>query len=406
MNYTPYLDWIDQQHEAMCQLVWEWSHINSGSWNLEGLAQMSKVLQTAFVRLGADMHEVDLPPKEVVNSQGEVEHVPLGKALHLRKRPEAPLKVMLVGHMDTVFGKTHPFQTIHKVDDNTWNGPGVADLKGGLAVMLKALEAFERTPYTANLGWEIVINPDEEISSDGSGPLLAEVAGRSHLGLIYEPATNDQGQLAGERKGVGSFSVVVHGKSAHVGRAFESGRNAICALAEFLLAANQLNEQRETITLNVGRIEGGGPLNMVPDLAIGRINVRTESEADEKWVQHALQQLQNQLDLKDGIRSHLYGKFSRKPKRFTPSMSRLFDLVAECGTMLSQPISWKATGGACDGNNLAAAGLPNVDTLGVRGGKIHSAQEYLLLDSLTERAKLSALLLMRLASGEVKWENP
>ncbi len=399
--YQPYLNWIDEQHKKMCELLYQWASINSGSMNLAGLAQMSCVLQDAFYCLDGEIQEIELPPVESVDSKGKVIRSPLGRALQIQKRPTAPLQVFLGGHMDTVFEVGHPFQQITEIDANTWNGPGVADLKGGLIVILKALSALEQSPFAKNIGWEVLVNPDEEIGSHGTAPLFEQVAQRTHLGLVFEPSVDAQGTLAGQRKGSGSFTAVVHGKAAHSGREFHVGRNAICALADFIASINALNEENPDIILNVGNIEGGGPVNMVPDLAICRFNIRTSSKEDETWVQEKLDQIIDEINRRDGISLRLQGYFNRKPKHLTPQTKALFELVRSCGKELGLSVHWKATGGCCDGNNLADAGLPNVDTLGVRGGKIHTSQEYILLDSLTERARLTALLLMKLASGEV-----
>ncbi len=121
------------------------------------------------------------------------------------------------------------------------------------------------------------------------------------------------------------------------------------------------------------------------------------------WIHQQLQQLTEDFNQRDGLSLELHGTFARKPKHLSSQNLALFEAVAACGRELGLSIQWKATGGCCDGNNLAAAGLPNVDTLGVRGGKIHSDQEYILLDSLTERARLTALLLMKLSAEEIDW---
>jgi glutamate carboxypeptidase len=116
-----------------------------------------------------------------------------------------------------------------------------------------------------------------------------------------------------------------------------------------------------------------------------------------------IQPLLDEIDLRDGIHIELHGGFGRKPKVLTPENLKLFELTRECGMELGTYLSWHATGGCCDGNNLASAGIPNIDTLGVKGGKIHSNDEYLNVKSLTERAKLSALLLMKLATSDTQW---
>ena len=188
----------------------------------------------------------------------------------------------------------------------------------------------------------------------------------------------------------------------HAGRNPEDGRNAIVALAELTSIIFALNGKREGVTLNPGKIEGGGALNVVPDLAILRFNIRTKVIADEAWVMGELNKLVDSYANQEGYHAKLYGFFTRKPKPMVPQVKAVFDLVQQCGAELGLTIGTKPSGGCCDGNNLWHYGLPNVDTLGVRGANIHSDQEIIHLDSLVERAQLSALLLMRLASGEAK----
>jgi len=397
--YAPYLDWIDSQSQHMVHLTEQWSRINSGSYNLAGLAQMLKVLEDNFLWLNASMERVTLPPLEAVDSKGNVITIPVGQALRIRQRPDAPIQIFLGGHMDTVFGADHPFQEPRYLNEHTLNGPGVADLKGGLVVMLKALEAFERSPWAAQLGYEIVINPDEEIGSQSSDFLFKEAAARNQLGLIYEPALRD-GTLAGARKGTGNFTFVVRGRAAHAGREFELGRNAIVRAADVVQALNALNGVREGVTVNVGKIEGGGALNVVPDLALVRFNVRVPHLEDQAWIQAECAKIQRAFGEEPDYQVALHGCFTRAPKPMSAANESIFNLVKAAGELLGQPIQWKATGGCCDGNNLWSYGLPNVDTLGVRGGDIHSDREFVLLESLAERSRLSALILMRLAAGD------
>ena len=401
------LAWIDDQRERMVKLVERWSNINSGSFNLTGLARMAQVLDEAFAVLGGQRRFVDLAPAETIDSNGLKVTTPLGQAIHITNRPDAPLRVFLGIHMDTVYPAHHPFQTTQPTDPNTFRGPGVADAKGGLAVMLIALEALERNGLAQRLGWEVLINPDEEIGSPGSSQLLADCAKRNHLGLVFEPTLPD-GTMVGDRKGSGNFTVVVHGRSAHAGREFPRGRNAIAALAGVITELDALNrdaigKQNERVTVNVGRVDGGGPVNVVPDLAICRFNLRISRSHDAAAIRSRIDQIIESVNYLDGISVDLHGGITSPPKPMDEKTARLFHQVAACGSELGIPINWQPSGGVCDGNKLAAAGLPTVDTLGPRGGDLHSPNEYLLLDSLTERAKLSALLLMKLASGE--WDG-
>jgi glutamate carboxypeptidase len=302
--------------------------------------------------------------------------------------------------MDTVYGQEVAFQKCRWDGEHRLNGPGVADAKGGLVVMLYALRALEASPLAGKLGWEVIINPDEEIGSVGSGEFLAQRAGQADLGLLFEPSLPD-GTLVSTRKGTGNFEFVFRGRSAHSGREFEKGRNAIVSCCKMMNEIWHLNGKTQT-TYNVGRISGGGALNIVPELAIGRVNVRVSSAEEQREAERLLGQLvenyNSQEGALEGISVEQYGKFTSPPKELTPEIEKLQRRIEECGRLLDIPVAWQSTGGACDGNKFAAAGLPNIDTLGPQGGEIHSPSEYLLTDTLVPRAKLAALVLMSLAS--------
>lgn len=384
-----------EQLVALCQ-------INSGSFNAAGVRATAEAFARLYAPLGASLEWLDVAPYESTGDRGQRVQRPLGPALRLRRRPEAPLQVFCCGHLDTVFAADSAFQRCQVLEGGLLNGPGVADLKGGLVALFLALMAVERSPLAARIGWTVLMNPDEEIGSRASVPLLKEAAQTHQFGLIYEPAYPD-GNLAGARKGSGNFDVIVHGRAAHAGRDFAAGRNAIVAAADFIRDLNALNGQRGALTINPGYVHGGGALNVVPDTAVFKFNVRTEQPEDECWMQEQLDLLMTRLNARDGLRCELVGGFTRPPKIVTAQMQRLMDHVADCGRQLGLGLQFKPTGGCCDGNNLAAYGLPNLDNMGVVGGDIHSDREWMRLDSLTERAKLSALLLLRLADGELAW---
>ena len=390
--------WIDKKSDRMCDLVQHWASINTGSYNLSGLAALLDEIRGVLEPLSDQLQRIPLPPQAVIDEHGDETHAPLGEALLATKRPAAERTVLLGIHVDTVFGPDHPFQTPRRTDDNTLVGPGVADAKGGLVVMLTALEAFERSDHAHRLGWQVLINPDEEIGSPGSAPLLKQHAAGHVAGLVFEP-TLPEGRLIAARKGSGNYAVVVRGRSAHVGREFEQGRNAVLAAAQLAANLSALTGTRPGLTVNVGRIQGGGPVNVVPDLAVCRFNVRLKNPDDVPHVQRAIRDQVQAIDSQDGYTATLHGGINSPPKPLDPPTERLLKTIAACGQRIGLDIGWRDSGGVCDGNKLAAAGLPTVDTLGPRGGDIHSDREYLLLDSLTERAKLTTLLLTELATG-------
>ena len=383
--------------EPMLDQVLAWSAINSGSRNLAGLDKMAHVLADAFAELPGDLSFVEPSEIETVDSAGRPAAIEHGKHLHLKVRPDAPVQLLFTGHMDTVFAVDHPFQDISWLEDGVLNGPGVADMKGGIAVMLAALKAVEQSPSAQRLGYEVVVNSDEEVGSLSSAPLLAQAARGKRAALTYEPAALPDGTLAGARPGSGNYGIVVRGRSAHAGRNPEDGRNALLAAADLALRLAAL--KRDGLSVNPSRIEGGSPSNVVPDLAILRVNLRPRTSEIEAQAKQAIDDLIVEIAREHDVAIEANGGFGRPPKPLTGEAEALFHLVKQAGADLGQRIAWQPSGGVCDGNNIAACGVPVVDTMGVRGGKIHSMEEFLIVDSLAERAALSALTILRLAEG-------
>lgn len=378
----------------MLAQVEAWSAINSGTRNLAGLAQMAEVLAEAFGVLPGKIALVAGNTAQNVAADGTVTVLDHGKHLHLVVRPDAPVQILLTGHMDTVYPLDHPFQTLTTLPDGTLNGPGVADMKSGLAVMLAALSAVEASPLAPRIGYDVVINSDEETGSFSSSALIAQAARGKIAALTYEPALPD-GTLAGARGGTGNFSIVVTGKSAHAGRNPDEGRNAIVAASD--LAVRLFALRSPTLAVNPARIEGGGPNNVVPDHAVLRINFRPADHEQIARAQAALDRITAEVAAAHEVSIAVHGSFNRPPKPIDPGAAKLFSLVKECGADLGLDIGWRATGGVCDGNTIAACGVPVVDTMGARGGAIHSPDEFLIVDSLPERAALSALTILRIA---------
>ena len=383
--------------EPMLDQVLEWSAINSGSRNLDGLGRMAAVLADAFSALPGSAVLVDAAPVDAVDSAGRRIDLQHGRNLHLKVRSDAPVQLLFTGHMDTVFAADHPFQETRWLDDEVLNGPGVADMKGGIAVMLSALKAIEASAVATSLGYEVIINSDEEVGSLGSAALIAEAARGKKAALTYEPSALPDGTLAGARPGSGNFAITIRGRSAHAGRNPEDGRNAIAAAAHLVLLLEAMRQPG--LSVNPARIDGGSPTNVVPDIAILRVNLRPATPELQKIASAMIGEAIALVSEEREVRIELHGGFARPPKPMTPDAEALFNLVKQAGADLGQSIGWQASGGVCDGNNIAACGVPVVDTMGVRGGKIHSMEEFLIVESLKERAALSALTILRLAGA-------
>jgi glutamate carboxypeptidase len=372
----PFLMPIDSRAAVMEKRLVRWVEINSGTSHRVGLERMAGELETAF--------------REWCPCAPERLELSNGPALRWICRSEASRRVFLGGHFDTVYPLDHSFQSCTYLDNNTLRGPGVADMKGGILVLLEALRAFEASPFASTVGWEVLLSPDEEIGSIHSLPLLEMAAKRCAIGLLFEPALQGRGDLVRRRPGSGVFCLKAKGRPAHVGRDFAAGRSAIVALCEAVQRIHALNRRGDMIA-NTGAIQGGGPVNVVPAEARAYLNVRSEKpDAAEQ----ALRRILAEVQIEHEVELSLEGHFTRPPKPLTSDLEALFVRFRSCAKTLGLSLDWRDTGGCCDGNNLAANGLPNLDTLGVRGGNTHSPDEFVHLDSLVERAKLSALFLM------------
>lgn len=382
---------------AMLAQVEAWCPLNTGTGNLAGLAAQWDVLADAFAVLPGDIRKIEPAPVTAMGADGCEVETANGAHFMLSVRPEAQRRYLLTGHMDTVFAPSQPFQSLTWLDTETLNGPGVADMKGGIAVILAALKAFETSPAAAAVGYDVMINSDEETGSLSSAPLIAELARGKAAALTYEPSALPDGTLAGERPGSGNYSAVIKGRSAHAGRNPQDGRNAIIAAADMALKLKAL--ERPGLSINPARIDGGSANNVVPDHAVLRFNVRPKLPELAEEFATSLRDLVESIEHLHEVAIHLHGGVSRPPKPLTQEAEALFGLVRTCGEALGQAIRWQASGGVCDGNNIAACGVPVVDTMGVRGGAIHSDQEFLIVPSLAERAALSALVLHRLSGG-------
>jgi glutamate carboxypeptidase len=380
----------------MLDQVLAWASVNSGSRNLAGLERMADLLADAFAGLPGVLR-LDQPQSvETVDAAGKTVKIKHGRHLHLTVRPTARLQLLFTGHMDTVFGADHAFQETRWLEDGVLNGPGVADMKGGLAVMLAALKAVEKSRLADRIGYEVVINSDEEVGSLASAALLKQAAQGKRAALTYEPAALPDGTLAGARPGSGNFSFVIKGRSAHAGRNPEDGRNAVVAASE--LALRLAMSKTPGLSVNPAKIDGGGPSNVVPDLAILRVNMRPRTTDDQEIAGRLIAKAVDETAKQHDVYIEVDGGFGRPPKPLTEDAEALFRLVKAAGADLGQEIAWQPSGGVCDGNNIAACGVPVVDTMGVRGGKIHSMEEFLITESLGERAALSALTILRLAA--------
>lgn len=386
-----------QHHREAVDMLLLWANTNSGSRDLAGLQRQRDLLVEAFSQLEPD--EVDLTAVEALG-EAEGPRIAHGDVICLSKRSKAARQVLLVGHYDTVYGPEHPFQQCRWLDSGLLNGPGVADMKGGLVIILHTLTWLEREISNGGLspdaiGWEVRIVPDEEIGTTASREILLSGLDSFDFGLLVEPSHPD-GRLVRNRLGGGAVQVMAKGRAAHSGRNFEEGRSAILNLSRFLLAADRLNQKEPRLIINPGRIEGGGALNAVPALATAGINLRAEERtAAESLLEHL--HLLAEEHTGDGHEILLQGGFNRWPRKVNAHEECLFQHLGAIGKELGQPLEWADTGGGSDANLITAKGLPMLDGMGVLGGQLHSAEEYAEVSSLLPKAWFWSRFLLSIA---------
>lgn len=386
---------IENEQDKMISILKNWASINSCSDNLTGLENLLIEIKKEAECLDGTIEEIELPKRKQLNSKGELIEIENGKALLIKKNPSAKCQILFGGHYDTVFSKDSPFQEVKQIEDHKLQGPGVADMKGGLVVLLTSLKILKMSPFGEKLGYEIIINPDEEVGSTGSYELYRKHAKGKMAGLIFEPCFSD-GSIVSSRKGSINYSVTCHGKKAHAGRDFEKGKSAIVAISKFIHKAHELNHLIDGLTVNIGAVKGGEAVNIVPDFALCHLNIRYVDPKDKQKIQAKLNELIENASKEDGIRFFLYEISARDPKPFDEKTIKLFDILKKVGLQLNQKMTFVSSGGVSDGNILAGVNLPTIDTLGVVGGHIHTFDEYMLLDSLKEKVKLTVCLLIEL----------
>lgn len=387
------LDWVPTQKAEMVHLAENWSSLNTGSSNIAGLEQQARLLAEFSSIFWGKSELIALPPRTLIDDNGEPLLRPVGPLLSICKRPKASIQILLNGHMDTVFGVDHPFQKTSWLDSNHLRGPGIIDLKGGLVILLKTVEALERSAwFTERCGWQIVFNPDEEVGSTSSAPFLREAAKGKVGGFVFEPLLPD-GAFVNQRYGSTNYAIKVRGRAAHVGRHYKEGRSALAAAAKLLLSCER--ENSATTIVNAGAIRGGGPSNVVPDFALLRMTARFKTVKSQESFNRKLKGFLDKINREEGLQANLWEETNRGVKPFDANNKALFRTLKLCGQELKRPVEWRTSGGVSDGNILAEAGLPCVDTLGAAGSGIHTGEETLEVNSLVTQCQLATLLILR-----------
>lgn len=305
--------------------------------------------------------------------------------------PEASTQILTLCHLDTVW----PLGTLARMPIREENGrlygPGVFDMKGGIAILLGALRGLQALNVHPPHRIRMLFTSDEETGSETSRPLIEAEARRSHLVLCLEPALPD-GSLKTFRKGVGDFVVVAYGRSAHAGADPQRGVNAIEELAYQIMRVRGLADLRRGTTVTVGVIRGGTRPNVVPEYAEMVVDVRVATRGEMDRIERAFRNLRPVLD---GARLEVRGGFNRPPMERNALMVATFERARAIAAELGLTLTEGGTGGGSDANFTAALGIPTLDGLGAIGNGAHALDEHVQIDSLPQRAALVAALLTR-----------
>jgi glutamate carboxypeptidase len=303
-------------------------------------------------------------------------------------------QVLLLGHFDTVWPVGQLERMPMTVLDGRLHGPGVFDMKAGIAVSIQAVRALRELHLPAPLRIVMLWTTDEEIGSGTSRELIEQEAKRSAAVLVLEPSLPG-GAAKTSRKGVGEFQLQVHGVPAHAGVDPGKGASAIHELARQILAIEALQDLTHGISVNVGLVSGGSRTNVVAAEASAHIDVRVPTMADADRVDAALRGLRPQLS---GTRLEMRGGVERPPFERSPAVIRLYQQAKEVSAALGRELGEGGTGGGSDGNFTGALGVPTLDGLGPRGDGAHALHEHVVVEDLPWRAAFLAALLMRIAA--------
>ncbi len=358
--------------------------IDSGSYSPAGVQQVAALLAMRFEEAGCTV--------EILPTQHK------GPNLIARKRGDGQGKVLIVGHMDTVFSDGEAQRRPFKIENGRAFGPGVFDMKSGLLVGMNALRVLNDLGPMPLQQVTFLCNSDEEIGSPESHEIVAELSREADAVLVLEP-TSDLGRVTVARKGVGVYALELKGVSAHAGVEPRRGRSAILELAHRVVALHDLNGTIPGVTVNVGVVAGGERPNVVADHARAEIDIRVPDEESMRAILAALQRVASERVVPD-VEITLDGRFEHLPFVQSEQSKQLFAKAKKVAADLGVSLRGEPTGGGSDGNTSAALGIPTLDGLGLVGGLAHNPGEFVELDSIVPRIALMAGLLTRLGDDD------
>jgi glutamate carboxypeptidase len=371
------LAYFHDRRDQLVSTIRELVEIETPSDNKPAVDRLSDVVAAKFVAIGGAL--------KIHRADDFGNHLQVDFAGKSGAKP-----VLLLGHYDTVY----PLGTLAtmpcQIADGKLTGPGVLDMKSGIAVMLHSLAALKDWHGGLPRPVTVLLVSDEEVGSDSSRAITEALAKKAAAVLVLEPSYGFEGALKTARKGVGGYQIKVTGKAAHAGLDFQKGVNAIVELARQIQRITGFSDLKTGLTLNVGMVSGGSRTNVVPAEAAALVDVRIAHLKDAAGIDKKMRALR---PFNRKCKLEVIGGINRPPMERTPGVAALYAKAVAIARDLGWKLGEAAVGGGSDGNFTASLGIPTLDGLGAVGDGAHANHEHILISELPRRAALVATLI-------------
>jgi glutamate carboxypeptidase len=377
-------DFVSSRYDEYLEALGAMVNVDCGSYSPAGVNRIADMCEERFRAHG---WEVDRRPHVPAEGQPQLGDLVIGTL-----RGSGTRRVLLVGHMDTVFDDGTVAERPFRIDGAIALGPGVSDMKGGLLSGFFATHALQDAGFDDFATITYVCNPDEEIGSPFSGEVIRDLAPHHDVAFVLESARAN-GDIVSARKGITDYRITFHGRAAHAGVEPEKGVNAVLPAAHAIVALQGLNGRWPGVTVNVGVVDGGTRTNVVPERCEIHVDLRAPELAALEEAEREIERICTGVDGPLGVA--VSTSAWHRPMEKKEGAARLVETAKAIADQLGFPLRDAATGGASDANTIAAAGTPTIDGLGPVGGDDHAPAEWLDLDSVVPRTALLAGLIAR-----------
>lgn len=386
MNAARLRGLAERRYDGYLEALQDMVNVDCGSFTADGVNAIADRCAERFEAGGWKLERTAHVPAE-----GEPQ---LGDLLVARLEGAGGPRLLLIGHMDTVFDPGTASERPFRIEGDTAYGPGVSDMKGGLLLGFFAVEMLQEAGFDGFGSITYVCNPDEEIGSPFSHTTIRELAREADAALVLEGG-RENGDFVSSRKGVTDYRIRILGQAAHAGVEPERGRSALLEAAHKIIALQELNGRWPGVTVNVGVTRGGTRTNVVPEHAEMEVDLRAPTEEHLAAVEAEIRAICGRPVVPD-VRVELHENSWHRPMERREGTARLARLAIDVAGSLGFPLRDAATGGASDANTTSAAGVPTIDGLGPVGGNDHAPGEWIDLTSVVPRMALLAGVISRM----------